>query len=485
MKTKNLIKVLPGVLALCLLAGCDNTPKVSDQNKTFISGAATQANQPDNYQKIFNKLYNEEGDTTISNEILYRVAKTVLAESSNWTDAEIKAEIANRVQDHFDEFYSDSYRTDGLFDEELLISSLTNSGFNITKKSAAAFKETVTNLVGYQHLQSFLTYDYSDYIASLEKGYYTDLFNEEYILSQKAGSSTSYYTNKDVRKVAYFSWNPDTSTEREQYADQFQDYVDANLDKDFKTVVTGQGGLEEQWKIKKLKDLAKDFAMINASAKGYNTAVKAVNEMAEYPLPAAYESVIVAYEKTIAADSKYGFKDIYTVAVIDASKDDKATEFAEVKEKLNTYSDSNSHSIYEGYYQKQLAIINEKYYVEQTYTSDSSSVIDSTVTDAIESLTAMYENGSTKTNYLDLASSGTVVFKSGDVNYILSAEKVNDSSSAADKKLAAKELAKASSNTKNAIYFYLTDLAENGKFEINNQDVYDYFNETYGFGEED
>lgn len=473
---KKIFKLLPAAFAVCLLVGCSNQPTLNDGEKPIVGGTGSEGLELDTYQDLFDDLYESKGVEVAVDELLYRVAKYVLSTSENWTEAQIEAELAERVEAKFDSFYTASYKVNGLFDESKLVLHLQSLGHTIEIETP--FKETVTNLVGHGHLQSYLTGDYSDYIEELEKDLYIDLLKEEYVLTQRASASATYYTNKDVRKVQFFSYTPANSSEASKYAQLFQNAVDASIEaqEDFKTLVTKDGGLEEQWKLKQLEDLAKDFAMINAKAAGFKGATpSAVNEDSEYPLPTKYANEVKAFELKYADDTVYGFRDIYTTTNYDS------TEKSEVTSKLNSFSNNGTQSIYKGYYQKQLEIISANYLTEKVSTSDHSSVISSTVNKAIEDMDSLYKD----TGYVDVYETETAVFKNGSVYYILHVEEIKDSSSLDLKKEAAEALAGVSSNVKNAIYYYLTSLTEEGKLTINNQDIYDYLNETYSYGEED
>ncbi len=488
---KKICKFIPAALAVFLLVGCStDSPKLGSGDKTIASVTDTSGVTLDTYQDVFDDLYAKKGVEIASKELLYSVAKYVLANSKNWTAAEITAEISKRIEEKFDSFYTNaSYKINGLFDESKLVLSLQSQGYNVVpKNNAAPFEETISSLVGYKHLKTLLTYDYSEYEAELSKDLYLNLLNEEYILSQRAndGASTSYFTGKKVRKVEYFRFTPANSSEATKYSQDFEEIIAANLalatPETFKTLVTKDGGLEDQWKLKQLKDLAKDFAMINAKAAGYDSLTPvAVNEAAEYALPTKYATSVKNYELEYANDTIYGFRDIYS-----AGNTYDVTQKGEVKTKLDTYSSSGTKSIYKGYYLKQLDIITTNYFTEKCTTSDNAAVINSTVNTALEDMKKMYKTtGGVTTSYIDLYETDTAVFKADSAYYVMTAVAINDSSTAAEKKEAAKVLAEVSSNVKNAIYYYLTDLTEKGKLEINNQDIYDYLNETYNYGKED
>lgn len=474
MKTRNLLKALPAVLALLLLVGCNNSPAIKDKDQTFVTMSDVKA---DTYQEVFDKLYKTQGVAVATDALLYKVAQSVLAASNNWTSEEIAAEVHERIVDRFDTYYSTSYKKNGLFDEQLVINSLTANGYKITSKGAAPYVETVDNLLGYDHLYDRLTFDYSEYEAKLTKDIYNDLLKEEYILSQRAASSSTYFKNKDVRVVQYFSWTPNNSNERIKWADTFQQAVDGAIttSTSFEDLVKRAGGLEEQWKLKLLKDLADDFAMINTRA--FNGT--AVNEDAEYPLPEAYSAAVIAYEKSadVVNHESKGYRDVYNLDTFNESQK------AEVTSKLNNYSNNGANSIYDGYYQKQLEILTRSLFTEKVATADSASIINSKINTAIKDLKPLYAGS----NYLDVTESGTVILKADSTNYIVYVTEITDNEAekaTADEKKAAKELAKVSSNVKNAIYYYLTELTSAGEFVVNNQDVYDYLNATYGYGDD-
>lgn len=470
---KNLNKALTLLASLAILAGCSSTPTISDANNTIVEQDPSIVQNT--YQDIFDSIFEKQGVEIATNELLLRVAKQVLADSDNWTAESIQAALTKKINNQFNSFAkSGSYFVNGLFSEEKLVHSLRTQGHNIKSTTAVPFKESVTNLIGHKDLKTLLTQDYSEYVSELENQFYLELLNEEYILSQRAGTvNTSYFKNKQVRKVQYFKYTPSNSADANKFAEKFQTMVDVAIQqgKSLKEIATEANGLEHEWKLYQLENLAKEFAMINTIAhEGH-----AVNEDPKYPLPAEFASSVAAFEQDYENDSVHGYRDVYN-----HKEDYDADKIAEVKTKNVSYSDGGKKSIYEGYYQKQLEIIRSTMFTELVSTTDGTDVISSTVQDKIEDMDSFYK----ESKYIDVYETGSAVFKSGDSYYIVYAEKVEDSSSLDLRKEGAEALATVSSNVRNAIYYYLTSLTEAGKLEVTNQAIYDKLNSTYNYGEE-
>jgi len=195
-------------------------------------------------------------------------------------------------------------------------------------------------------------------------------------------------------------------------------------------------------------------------------------------LPDYYKVKVSEFEENWKHDETYGYKDVFDGTTWDS------TIVSNVKSKLNTYSSNGTKSIYDIYFEKQLDILTTSYFTDAVKTSDNGNVISATVQDVIEDLEEknIYHEG---TSYIDVYDTDTVVFKYSSDYYVLTAVEIDDKSSLEDRYEAAEALAKVSSNVKNCFYDYLTELTADEKLEIHNQDLYDYLEKTYGYGEED
>ena len=496
--------LVPALACLTLLVGCSNAPKLSSKNETVTTLSG------DSYQYMVNKLYNTIGVDTTVEELLARVADYVLSESSFWGKADgegkklYETEIEKRVLEEMDKFYSNtSYKDDGLFDEDLLADELISQGYKVSKKDGETeltpYRETGAELLGKDKLTDKLGYDYSDYVAEKSKEVKLTLLKEEYVRTQKGYDAdgkiiTSYFSStKKFRNVEYFEFTPELK-DRLEFNNKFTTAIkEFDQDSDtFRTFVYDT--LAVEWKCKQLDDLAKDFALINGKA-------GLVNEDSEYPLPAVYTTAAEASELAWeTGDEKYSYRPIYTA---EDRAELTAEQIEEVKEKLNEYSNSGKQSIYKGYYLKQLAIVTADFYHKSTYCTESSNVINATVTNAIKSVNDYkysFGDGDNKTtlNILDINKTGSPVYKSGDTSYVIysseldfTAQQQGESQEDFEARVqpqvieACKVLATSSSNVKNCWYYYLTELENSGKFSVNWQDVYDYLNTTYSFGEKD
>jgi len=465
------IKLLPAVACLGLLVGCSNVPDLKDKNGTVVPGS-------ESYQDIFEDLYNKSGVDTSVKEMLVRIAEYVLGQSDFYKD-EVDDQVTLRTQEKFNDFYNnDSYQDDGLFDEEKLVQYLRGEGFNIQLKQGktSAYKETIEHRVNnaYDDLNlDDLSYDYTEYTKSLRKDFVIDMMKEEYVRVNKAESSTSFYKLRDIREVSYFKFEASDVSDESEYIRKFKNIINENEVKtdgkqSFEDLV---GSFEKEYKIYKLKQLAKDFALINAKAGVANP---------DFPLPEGYDDVLT-YEASIKNNEDYGYKDI-------KDSDLEKEEVEEVETKLSEYSNSGAHSIYKGYYEKQLEILTASYMTEVVYTSETGNCIDSTVSDALEDY-SQYTIGSdddkVTTNFIDVKGNGSPCYMSGTTFYVIYATKLAADGSFNDDKdseiKALRKLVNVSSYSKKCIEENIQKLADDEVFSVHNQDIFDYLEETYNF----
>jgi len=508
---KKINKFIPFVLAAALLVGCDTTINVKDAaNRLAVVNTNNSLSDLTTFEDIFEELYETDGPSMASKNLIYLLAKKVVGESSYIT----QSTIDERVNETMDAFYSSNYKDDGLFKEELLVNALRKQGYDIVVPTGVElYAETTNTLLMYDKLSDKLVADYTDYINKVVMyDVYVELMKEEYILTVKP----SYFkeTSKQIRKVQYFSWTPSDAIVASNIADDFEDQLHAAMtngtsydelsDAEFKTLVTST--FENTTKFYQYKDLAKDFAAINTDP----TADIAANY---------YDQTF--YDKTYKNVFEYAQFDYDSLTDTNASgstEDEKNAKYIELfnkytaAEKTNfttlysTYSNSGAYSVAHGYDLKKLAIKGTTNYVEKVGTSDDTSgtIINSNIdtrllkTSYNSNLKLVDYDASNKTSFLDYYDNDTIVFVESGTYYIVKVSIINadvlleendsgvlSATATSNIELAiegAQALAKSSTNTKSAISYYLELETDD---LIHDQDLYDYLESTYGYSIED
>lgn len=427
---KKVNKLIPLILSVAVITGCSSKSiEVSNGSENLVNTTKTGVTNT-TYQELYDKLYASTGTTVATDEIVYQIGLDLFEKSGRSQD-----EWDERVRLAFNDFFNSTYMYGEKFDERMLAASLRTQGYNISC-STGTFLGTKADLVDYNNLQSSLRCDYSDYITRyLNRSIAKDFLYEEYILSQKS----VYFTNKMIREVEYFYFNPLTYNVSEKFVDLFGNAVKNLGSSSFEDLVLGTNGLQDQWEAQKLDELEQDFALID-------------------------------YTKS---SSKYAdlYKDIFDLS---AHTDEVKSELSsEIKE----YSNSGVQSIFTGYELKKLALQNIIYYYSKVGTDEGSTLIASDLdTKIFKEESAMLKNS----NGFLLAQSGSdeVVIKGSDSQYyIIKVNIINANSSIEDKRKGAKALAKNTSNTKGAIAYYL----EQYNVKVHEQSLYEYIDTTYDF----
>lgn len=504
---KNIKKVIPFMLFATLLAGCTSDLTVANGDKTIagVKEGATAKYELDlkTYQEIFDELFETEGAATVANEIVYRIAKSVVESSTNNLLGEAgtfkvagatisNKRLAERITEKFDQYYTSTYKSNGLFNERLLVNSLRNSGYNIVVGPEGYYEETIDSLLGHDDLATKLKCDYSALInEKLIKDIYTELLKEEYIFTKHIKTdgtvtnilqSTDRYDDDDysayskTKYVEYFSYTPGKASEASEINDQLvaklEDLINTlptgttKVSKDaFETLVNDE--FESIIEAYELEKLAEDFATINYKA--------AKNEYA-----------VGTYEDNFKGE----YLDIY-----DETEKAKLTadEISEAKTAISTYSGNGSYSIYHGYDLKKIETMNKTYYKDLVVSSKSSSIINTSIDSKLKlsnSDLPLTENG-----FLDYYNNGNPLFKLDGTYYIVRVEPiynykyvsgsgddiVKESSSAEAILDAVELLATHSSYTSNTVKYYLDLFHKEGKLAIHNEEVYEYLHSTYSF----
>ena len=195
---KKINKFIPFVLAAALLVGCDTTINVKDAaNRLAVVNTNNSLSDLTTFEDIFEELYETDGPSMASKNLIYLLAKKVVGESSYIT----QSTIDERVNETMDAFYSSNYKDDGLFKEKLLVDALRKQGYDIVVPTTEElYAETADTLLMYDKLSDKLVADYTDYINKVVMyDVYVELMKEEYILTVKP----SYFkeTSKQIRKI--------------------------------------------------------------------------------------------------------------------------------------------------------------------------------------------------------------------------------------------------------------------------------------------
>ncbi|MDY4788404.1 MAG: hypothetical protein SO253_03700 [Bacilli bacterium] len=438
------IKVIPFALAALLLVGCSSSSIGPSNGKNPIVG-----DNGTTYQEFYDEMYASIGAEYAAKELILQVSKDVYNKSENFKDLNIYEERKNDV---LDEFYTSSYKKDGLFQERLLVEDLQSKGYKIiVPEDGKLFEETedLSNLVKYQGLHSVLKADYSDYFAKkADYDIYSQLLKEEYILTQKV----DYFKTKKIRKVQYFTFTPNDSNA----AIEIKEALEKELTNDkmsfdeFKTL--SETKFQSSYEKVALDKVAKDYAVIN-----------------DNPTTEAELKYKDLYIKDYFVDDGNG-----NMVINDKLSDTQKTK---VKDAMNTYTNNGAYSKEFGYLLKQLEVYNTLGYKEKTMANDDTTgaLVEASIDTKLFKTTREDE---AKSNFLDFTDQGSKVFKSGTSYYVVRYEIIDETTT--DKALkveGANALTKNSTNVKNAVSYYLEQYGVN----VYEQALYDYLKETYGF----
>ncbi len=428
MKTN--IKIISLLLGASLLSACSSTNsiKIVNGEDTLISTTKEGVTKT-TLQTFYDDLYETNGTTVANNELVYQLGLKVFAASGR-----SQAEWDERIKEAFKDSFSSSYMMNSKFYESIYAASLRAKGYTITCPSST-FVGTREDLVEFNSLYSSLKCDYTDYIErDIARTVARNFLNEEYILDQKA----VYFTNKLIREVQYFVFDPITYVDSDKYTVLFENAVKAIGDGDFKSLVLDAGGLQDQWKANKLIEAEKDFAFID-------------------------------YTKSTNYSELY--KDIFDMS------GHNATTIASINSEIAEYSDSGTQSIFKGYELKQTNLKNLIYYYTAVGTNEGATMISS-------DLDAMIFKVADKllldaNNYLRSQSGSDSIFIKGSDSkyYIIKVNIINDKSSLEDKQKGARALAKNSANTKNAIQYYLKKY----NVTVHEDSLWDYIDDNYDY----
>jgi hypothetical protein len=424
----NKAKLVLVLTPLLLVASC-----ASGNDLTLASGEELLVTQKDGVtnltnNEMFNQLYRDLGPQIAANELVHQIALDVYAKSGR-----SQADWNARINEVFDGFMSPAYYNEQQFDERIMAAALLSQGFDITCNSTP-FIGTKADLPIYGNLRSALTCDYSDFInRKVNRDIGLSILNEEFILSERA----TFFTNKQIREVKYFVFDPVGFTSAEQFAFVFS--AKFQTGNSFENVVLGVNGLENEWRNLKSEDVERDFAVID-------------------------------FTKSTKFASSY--VDIFNTSSLSASAK------AELTTKINTYTDNGSHPITHGFEVKNREIENTNYYFSKVGTNEGSVLIladlDSRIFRVGSSL-LLDNNG-----YLRVQSDSNVISNRGsDGKYYIIQVAVIDATSNLDaKRRGAKALALNTSNTRGAIRHWL----EEYNVQAYDEELYEYLDTTFGFG---
>lgn len=496
---KSMKKIIPFVLFATLLTSCSDELTLKDgEDKTVVKENANYELDLTNYQEIFDDLFATNGAETASKELVYRIAKQVV-ETIDSTDEKTKKleegllgkdgtfivagytfkkqRLAEKVKDKLNSYYTTTYKKDGLFDERLLANSLRLSGYNIELPDNY-YKETEDSLLRYGNLADKLTGDYSELIEEkLLKDIYLELLKEEYIITQhpeylkstQTSSETAYSAYSKVKYVEYFSYTPTKSSD----ANKINEKIESELNKvlEIKNKMTGEN-----------KKLTKDEFKLLVTSK-FEPVVK------EYD----FANLTKEFDKIDYKKKAESYLNIYDET--EKAKLSKA-EISEAESLINTYSNSGSYSIYDGYNMKELDIKNKMYYTDMVVSTKSSTVINSNIDGKLKLANDKLDKVLTENGFLDYYNNGNPLFKLDGTYYMVRVETIynhkyvastKESLTSSDAALldAVELLATHSSYTSNTVKFYLDQFYDAEKLTLHNEEVYEYLKSTYSFNIED
>lgn len=495
--TKKMKKIIPFVMFATLLAGCSTDVTLKDgDDKTVVKENANYELDLTTYQEIFDDLFTASGAETTAKELVYRIAKSVV-ENIDSEDEKTKAleqgllgaqgtykvagytftreRLANKVKEKFNSYYTSTYKTNGLFDERLLANSLRASGYNV-ELPTNYYKETKDSLLKYGDLADKLTGDYSELIEEkFLKDIYLELLKEEYIITQhpeylkstQTSSETAYSAYSKVKYVEYFSYTPTKSSDANKINEQLEaalndllatknESADKTVTKEeFKNLVTTS--FEPVVRAYDLEALDKEFAKI------------------DYKNPTdKYLNIYDAEEKAKLSKS----------------------EISEAESLINSYSNSGSYSIYDGYDLKELSIQSKLYYNDMVVSTKSSTVINSNIDGKLKLANDKLADALTENGFLDYYNNDNPLFKLDGTYYIVRVQTIYNHKYVAETKEsltssqeaildAVELLATHSSYTSNTVKFYLDQFYDAEKLTLHNEEVYEYLKSTYSFNIED
>ena len=495
--SKKMKKIIPFVMFATLLAGCSTDVEIKDgEDKTVVKENTNYELDLTTYQDIFDDLFTTSGAETASKELVYRIAKQVV-DTVDSTDEKTKAleqgllgaegtykvagytftreRLAKKVKEKFNSYYTSTFKTNGLFDERLLANSLRSQGYNV-ELPTNYYKETKDSLLKYGDLADKLTGDYSELIEEqFLKDIYLELLKEEYIITQhpeylkstQTSSETAYSAYSKVKYVEYFSYTPTKSSD----ADKINEKLEAALNKLLNTKNSGDNKAVTKDEFKNL--VTTDFEPVVRS----------------YELDALNKE----FAKIDYKNKTDKYLDIYNE---DAKAKLSKAEISEAESLINSYSNSGSYSIYDGYDFKELDIHSKLYYNDMVVSTKSSTVINTNIDGKLKLANDKLEDALTENGFLDYYNNGNPLFKLDGTYYIVRVEtiynhkyvaKTKESLTSSNDALldAVELLATHSSYTSNTIKFYLDQFYEAEKLTLHNEEVYEYLKSTYSFNIED
>lgn len=191
---KKIIKLLSvGFLALSLGAcSCKKEETINSalENSTNVLGG-NKINNNLTTQQIYEYIRENASETT-TKAFLKNVMEQILELDTDQTN---KATYNLKLKNHFKEKYLDSsdYKVNGVFDEDLLASTLESKMYAIDKVNLPTSGVTV---------ELGLKYDYSDYISrGVNFDVYMEMLKGKYILEEK----TNLLNNSKTRIISIYS----------------------------------------------------------------------------------------------------------------------------------------------------------------------------------------------------------------------------------------------------------------------------------------
>lgn len=302
-------KIFKGAsLALCsmmLLAGCskgknpDTTANIKNPDDAILSGLKEDT-KAITLEKLYEELKSQKGNTTAANQLLEIVGDLILTDTT-WKsryDAKVEEKLMELVKD-------ESYKVNGVFNEELLVKTLKSKMYDIVCEN---------NTYGPTYdaegkIEEYMVCDYTDYVnKTLKIGILTEILNEKYVYDKVMADKANILTTKKARFVEYISLGYSSDEEEDDVIAHIADAV-AKLSETNSTFTLED--VAEMWTEKQIEDVVEKYEKIN-TADDKNGAIMSeftngYTQTAEKGLESKKQAIYDAsnYEKVvITSDSK-------------------------------------------------------------------------------------------------------------------------------------------------------------------------------------
>ena len=254
-------KIFKGAsLALCsmmLLAGCSNgknpdtTANIKNPNDDILSGLKEET-KTITLEKLYEELKTQKGNITAANQLLEIVGDLILADTT-WKsryDAKVEEKLMELVKD-------ETYKVNGVFNEELLVKTLRSKMYDITCENNTYGPTYDTE----GKIEEYMVCDYTDYVnKALKIGILTEILNEKYVYDKVMVDKANILTTKKARFVEYISLGYASDDEEDDVIEHIADAV-VKLSETNSTITLED--IAELWTNKQIEDVVEEYEKIN------------------------------------------------------------------------------------------------------------------------------------------------------------------------------------------------------------------------------